>query len=173
MNENIALQDVHNRIYRIRGQQVMLDSDLAILYGESTKRLNQQMRRNLSRFPPDFMFQLSATEIQALRLQSATLEKGAGRGRYRKYRPFAFTEHGIAMLSSVLRSEQAIQVNIAIIRTFIKLRHALAQNRELTRRVEKIEGRLEMHETDIRLMIKDVEELKQPPERPGPPSDVI
>jgi hypothetical protein len=164
MNDFIASQNVESRIYRIRGQQVIVDTDLADMYEVSAKRLNEQVRRNLKRFPPDFMFQLSTVEEKTLRSQFATL-KQTGSGRHRKYRPYVFTEQGVAMLSGVLRSPRAIEVNIAIMRAFVKLRHALVSSRDIARRVEKIEGKVDMHETDIRLLVQDVEALKI---RPGP-----
>src|SRR5258706_231807 len=155
------MQDVQARIYRIRGQQVMLDADLAELYGVETKQLKRAVRRNIERFPFDFMFRLSRLENNTLRYQFGTLK----RGQHAKYLPYVFTQEGVAMLSSILRSKRAIQVNIAIVRVFVKLRHALLSNRDLTRRVEKIEGKVEMHDTDIRLLVQDVHELKK---RPGP-----
>jgi hypothetical protein len=115
-----STETIERRILLVRGQRVMLDSDLADLYGVSTKRLNEQVRRNIRRFPADFMFQLSSDEAAALRSQSATLE--AGRGKYRKYLPYVFTEQGVAMLSSVLNSERAVQVNIEIMRAFVRLK---------------------------------------------------
>ena len=170
-----ALQRIERRIYFIRGQQVMIDSDLAALYGVVTKVLNQAVRRNIERFPGGFMFQLNKVEIEnwksqfvtsnsdsSLRSQIVTLNK---RGRHTKYLPYAFTEQGVAMLSSVLHSRQAIQVNIAIMRAFVKLRHALLSSRDLNRRVERLEGKVNMHETDIRLLVQDVDQLKK---RPGP-----
>jgi hypothetical protein len=128
----IPVERIASRIYLIRSQKVMLDADLAALYGVETKVFNQAVRRNMDRFPEDFMFQLSAEEAAALRSQFVTLEKG--RGRYPKYAPLAFSEHGVAMLSSVLRSKRAIQVNLAIMRTFVRLREALATNEELARK---------------------------------------
>ncbi len=112
--ELIPSERIEKAILLIRGQKVMLDSDLAELYGVATKRLNEQVRRNRARFPKDFMFQLTGKEAESLRSQNATLKKG--RGRHRKYAPYAFTEQGVAMLSSVLNSERAIEVNIAIMR---------------------------------------------------------
>ena len=123
-------QRIAQRIYRIRAQKVMLDEDLAELYGVPTKRLNEQVTRNINRFPEDFMFRLTREEDQALRSQNATLK---GRGQHRKHHPPAFTKHGILMLSSVLRSEQAVQVNIAIMRAFVRLRQSKAR-RVLCRR---------------------------------------
>lgn len=116
----------------------MLDEDLAVLYGVETKSLNQAVRRNASRFPSDFMFQLSGEEARFLRSQIVTLEKG-GRGRYRKYLPYAFTEHGVAMLSSVLRSQRAIATNIEIVRAFVRLRSAVRVGLELADRVIAVE----------------------------------
>ncbi|MCI0642166.1 MAG: ORF6N domain-containing protein [Gemmataceae bacterium] len=112
--ELIPVERIEKAILLIRGHKVLLDHDLAKLYGVSTKRLNEQVRRNRGRFPEDFMFQLTAHEAEALRSQIATLKKG--RGQHRKFAPYAFTEQGVAMLSSVLNSERAIEVNIAIMR---------------------------------------------------------
>jgi len=151
-------------IYRIRGQQVMLDADLAALYGVQTKNLNKAVSRNIERFPVDFMFRLSQQENEALRFQFGTLK----RGQHSKYLPFAFTQEGVAMLSSVLRSPRAAQVNIAIMRAFVKLRHAMLAQQGIARRVEKLEGKVNMHETDIRLLVQDVQKLKKNP-RPGGP----
>lgn len=157
-----ASTSISDWILRIRGHQVMSDKDLAVLYGVTTKRLNQQVRRNLSRFPGDFMFQLSVGEIERLRSQIVTSKPGRGG---RRYRPLVFTEQGVAMLSTVLNSERAIQVNIAIMRAFVKLRHAILAHRDLGRRIEKVEGRLSIAETDIRLVRGDVEELKNKPNK--------
>jgi ORF6N domain len=114
---------VESKIRFTRGEKVMLDEDLASLYGVEVKVLNQAVRRNIDRFPEDFMFQLSAEEWDSLRSQSVTLE--VGRGKFRKYTPYVFTEQGVAMLSSVLNSKQAIAVNIEIMRTFVKLRRIM------------------------------------------------
>ena len=123
-------------IYLIRGKKVMLDSDLADLYGVTTKRLNEQVRRNIQRFPGDFMFQLDKMEYLSLRSQFATLE---GRGKHKKYLPYVFIEHGILMLSSVLNSDRAIQVNIQIMRTFTRLRKLMATNELLRTKIEEME----------------------------------
>jgi ORF6N domain len=117
---SVPVEAVKGKIYLIRGQKVLLDSDLAEMYGVETKRLNEQVRRNMARFPADFMFQLDEGEYKGLRSHFATL-KGA-RGAHRKYFPYVFTEQGIAMLSSVLHSEPAVQVNIAIMRAFVQMR---------------------------------------------------
>ena len=135
--KNITPKVVEKMIYIIRGQKVMLDSELAELYCVLTKNLNKAVKRNIDRFPPDFMFQLSEEEFEALRFQIGTSKRPARGGR--RYMPFLFTEPGIAMLSSVLTSEQAINVNISIVRTFIKMRHLLASEESLTERVGKLE----------------------------------
>lgn len=163
MNELIPQQHVQDRVYRIRGKQVMLDSDLAALYGVPTERVNEQVRRNIRRFPPDFMFQLTHDELVSLRSQIAISKKGKGG---RRYAPFVFTEQGVAMLSSVLRSEKAIEVNIAIMRAFVKLRRVLIASRDVFRRVEKLEGKVNVHDTDIRLLQGDVRDLHR---KAGPP----
>src|ERR1019366_6915758 len=129
MNQLITGQDVQKRIYRIRGQQVMLDRDPAALYGVATKNLNKAVVRNLIRFPGDFMFRLTLSETEILRFHIGTSSWGGLR-----YLPHAFTEQGIAMLSSVLRSENAALVNIAIMRAFVKMRHAILSSREVARR---------------------------------------
>jgi hypothetical protein len=127
---------IQSRIYLIRGQKVLLDSDLAELYQVLTKNLNLAVRRNRSRFPEDFMFQLTPEETDALRLKIATSKPGRGG---RRYQPYVFTEQGVAMLSSVLGSERAIQVNIAIMRTFVQMRHLLATHEELAQRLSEVE----------------------------------
>jgi phage regulator Rha-like protein len=118
---------------------VLLDSDLAEMYGVETKVLNQAVRRNLNRFPADFTFQLNKNEYDALRSQIVTLK--SGRGQHRKYPPYAFTEHGVAMLSSVLRSDRAVQVNIEIVRAFVRLRQLLSSNEELAGKLAALERR--------------------------------
>ena len=126
----------------------MLDEDLAVLYGVKTKQLNQAVRRNIERFPDDFMFQLTLDEARLLRSQFVTLDIG-GRGLYRKYRPYAFTEHGVAMLSSVLRSPRAIAANIEIMRAFIRLRSAVLASKDLAERVYKVEQTQVAHEKEL------------------------
>jgi len=142
----IPVERIETSIYLIRGEKVMLDRDLAKLYGVSTKVFNQAVKRHLGRFPPDFMFQLTidetrkwwlAVERSRLRSQIVTLN----RGRHLKYKPYAFTEHGILMLSSVLNSERAVQVNIEIMRAFIRLRQMLLSNAELSRRLGNLESK--------------------------------
>lgn len=128
---------IETLIYFVRGQKVMLDQDLALLYGVETKRLNEQVKRNHNRFPEDFMFQLNKEELENLRSQFATSSSGYGG---RRHFPFVFTENGVAMLSSVLNSERAIEVNIAIMRTFTKLRSFLAMDTDLNVRMDKLES---------------------------------
>lgn len=161
MSEIAVTQNVESRIYRIRGQQVMLDSDLADLYGVQTRILNRAVMRNSARFPFDFMFELSRQEIMRI----SQIGTSSGRTQSLKFskRVLAFTEQGVAMLSGVLRSHRAVQVNIAIMRAFVRLRHAVLSSRDIARRVDKLEGKVEMHETDIRLLIKDVDRIKKLP----------
>ena len=160
MNKRTLVAQVERRIYLIRGQKVMLDSDLAKLYGVTTKRLNEQVRRNNSRFPPDFMFQLTAEEAKYLRSQFATLK--TGRGIHRKYLPYLFTEQGVAMLSSVLNSDRAIQVNIAIMRVFVNLRRMLVHNKELAAKLAQLERKLEGHDVQIRSLFEAIRQLMAP-----------
>jgi hypothetical protein len=150
----IPAESIVSRIYLIRGQKVMLDSDLAELYEVSTHRLNEQITRNLSRFPDDFVFRLTRAEADSLRSQNAILK--LGRGQHRKYRPRAFTEHGILMLSSVLRSERAVQVNIAIMRAFVRLRQLAASHVELTRKLDALE---EKYDTQFKVVFDAIRAL--------------
>lgn len=137
-SDNAAMVPIENLIYVIRGQQVMLDSDLARLYGVETKRLKEQVKRNINRFPSDFMFELTKNEALSLRSQIATSNKDGVRGGNR-YSPFAFTENGVAMLSSVLKSDTAIEVNIRIMRAFTAMRSFLMNNAHMFKRIETIE----------------------------------
>src|SRR4030067_311054 len=139
MKALIPAEVIERKIYLIRGHKVMLDSDLAELYGVTTKRLNEQVRRNLKRFPSDFMFQLSSKEAESSRSQIATSKRGG-----RRYLPYAFTEQGVAMLSSVLNSDRAIQVNIEIMRAFVHLRRFIATNRNLARRLARLEKKYDV-----------------------------
>jgi len=125
-------------VHSVRGERVLIDADLATLYGVEARVLNQAVKRNRSRFPNDFMFRLSATEAKALRNSSQTVMSSR---RGRAYRPYAFTEQGIAMLSSVLRSPRAVEVNIAIMRTFVQLRRLMDSNRQLARKIEAMENK--------------------------------
>jgi hypothetical protein len=148
---------VEGAILLIRGEKVILDSDLAALYGVSTARLNQQVNRNLDRFPIDFMFQLSNEEFKSLMLQNATSKKG--RGGRRKL-PHAFTEHGAIMAASVLNSERAIQASVQVVRAFVKLRQMLVSNAELARKVEEMEKK---YDRQFRVIFVAIRELMKPP----------
>ena len=130
MTINVPAERITGKIYLIRGTKVMLDSDLAELYGVETRVLKQAVRRNISRFPADFMFELTKKEYQSLRSQDVILK----RGQHSKYPPFAFSEQGVAMLSSTLNSERAIQVNIQIMRAFIRLRQMIATHKDLKKK---------------------------------------
>lgn len=151
---------IERRIYLIRKQKVMLDSDLAELYGVTTKRLNEQVRRNLKRFPEDFMLQLNADEASLLRSQFATSNVGRGG---RRYLPYAFTEQGVAMLSTVLNSERAIQVNIAIMRTFVQLREMLATHKDLAQKLEALEKK---YDRQFKVVFDAIRQLMGPEEPP-------
>ena len=149
---------IERSILLLRGHKVMLDADLAVLYGVSTKRLNEQVRRNRSRFPDDFMFQLTREEVRSLRSQFATSKQGRGG---RRYAPLVFTEQGIAMLSTVLNSERAIQVNIEIMRAFVRLREMIATHKDLARKLEALEKR---YDAQFRVVFDAIRELMKPPE---------
>ncbi len=148
----MELHLIKQKIHTIRGCQVMLDFDLAALYEVSTKALKQAVRRNMERFPDDFMFELTQMEHRLLRSQIVTLE--AGRGKHSKYPPFAFTEHGVAMLSGVLNSPKAIETNIAIIRAFIALRKYALNFTELEQQIAELEARFERDFTDVHEALK-------------------
>jgi hypothetical protein len=154
-------EDIVEKIFIIRGQKVMLDKDLAEMYGVTTKVLNQATKRNSSRFPEDFMFLLTEQEVENLRSQFVTSKKGRGGTRYL---PYAFTEQGVAMLSSVLRSETAIQVNIQIIRVFTKMKQLLMDNKDLLLRVEKIEHHLLKQDEDTKAIFEILKKLLEQPE---------
>jgi phage regulator Rha-like protein len=137
----------------------MLDSDLAELYGVEIRVLNQAVKRNIKRFPSDFMFQLNEEESESLRSQFVTLKKG--RGQHRKYLPYAFTEQGVAMLSSVLKSEKAIEVNILIMRAFVKLREMIASNKDLAKRLDELEQK---YDAQFKIVFDAIRQLMVPPE---------
>lgn len=148
---------IQPRILTVRGQKVMLDSDLAELYGVETFNLNKAVKRNTERFPSDFMFQLTPAEHEALRFQSGMIKRG--RGQHRKYAPYVFTEQGVAMLSSVLRGPRAITVNIFIMRAFVKLREVLSTNRDLADRLASVETKVTTHDVAIRGIVEAIEQL--------------
>jgi hypothetical protein len=144
-NPLVPVEAIERRIYLIRGQKVMLDQDLAELYGVTTGNLNLAVRRNQLRFPQDFMFELSTEEMKSLILQSA---RAKGRGG-RRTPPYAFTEQGVAMLSSVLKSQRAVLVNIVIMRAFVRLREMLATHRDILRKLDEMEKKYQRHDTQI------------------------
>ena len=163
MNQAVLVERVERKILLIRGHKVMLDSNLAELYGVETKTLNRAVKRNRERFPEDFMFQLTPEESENLRYQF-----GTSRGEYggRRYLPYVFTEQGVAMLSSVLRSKRAVQVNIAIMRAFVKLRQMLAGNKELAGKLAELERKLEGHDQQIHSLFEAIRQLMAPPASP-------
>ena len=156
----ISVDRIEKAILLVRRQKVMLDADLAGLYGVETRVLVQAVKRNLERFPEDFMFQLNNDEVLFLRSQIVTLKKG--RGQHSKYLPYAFTEQGVAMLSSVLRSHQAIQVNIEIMRALIRLRQMLASHAELARKLNALEKKYDAQFKDV---FEAIRQLMAPPEQ--------
>ena len=156
----VPVEIVKGKIYLIRGQKVLLDVDLAELYGVEVKVLNQGVKRNADRFPQDFMFQLDEIEYAGLRSQIVTLK--SGRGAHRKYLPYVFTEQGVAMLSSVLKSDRAVQVNIAIMRAFVLMRELAASNRELSGKFAELERRVGTHDDAIRALFDAIGQLMTP-----------
>lgn len=164
MSEIVATYKIDEKIYLLRGHKVMLDSDLASLYGVELRVLNQAAQRNLERFPPDFMFRISKEEHKVLRSQIVILEKG--RGRYSKYLPCVFTEQGVAMLSGVLHSKRAIRANIEIMRAFVRLRQVLSLHKDLARKLETLEKTVAGHEENFRAVFEAIRELMKAPEKP-------
>ena len=158
-SSSIAPQRVERRILSLRGQKVMLSTDLAELYKVAPKALVQAVKRNRERFPVDFMFQLTRPEFADLKSQSVTSSWGGAR----RAAPYAFTEQGVAMLSSVLRSPRAVQVNIAIMRAFVKLREILATHRDLARRLDEMESK---YDKQFRVVFDAIRQLMTPPEKP-------
>src|SRR3989304_5244369 len=167
----VPMERIERAILLLRGHKVMLDSDLASLYGVETKVLNQAVSRNIERFPPDFMFQL--TEAEATRLRSQTVTLKTGRGQHRKYLPYAFTEQGVAMLSGILRSPRAVEVNIQIMRAFVRLRQLLSVHRELAERLAKLEEQMRQRDHAVAHQFQEVfallDQLFSPPSPPRKP----
>ncbi len=170
MNKGVArkpsvfpTERIVSRIFLVRGQKVMLDADLAELYGVTTKRLNEQVKRNIERFPSDFTFQLNVREHDSLRSQFATSKEQSGRGG-RRYLPYVFTEHGAIMASAVLDSERAVQVSIYVVRAFVRLREMLSSNKELARKLNELERKLATHDHAITNLIEAIRQLMAPPE---------
>jgi phage regulator Rha-like protein len=150
---------VESRILILRRQRVILDNDLAELYGVSVKRLNEQVRRNRERFPADFMFRLAAKEDQILRSQIATSSQKHGG---RRYPPYAFTEHGAIMAATVLNSKRAIEMSVFVVRAFVRMREMLLKNRQLAAKINELDRRLETHDTAIQDLIDAIKELMAP-----------
>jgi hypothetical protein len=157
----IAVQRIAQSIRWIRGHKVLLDSDLGALYGVTTGNLNKAVSRNRDRFPADFMFQVTAEDAEDLIFQIGRSKRRGGR----RHRPYAFTEQGIAMLSSVLNSDRAIRVNIAIMRAFVKLRQMLDTSRELARKFSELEARVGKHDEEIGAIMEAIRQLMAPPEK--------
>ncbi|HEY6465480.1 MAG TPA: ORF6N domain-containing protein [Candidatus Acidoferrales bacterium] len=157
----LPLDRIESRILVVRNHKVILDSDLAGLYGVTTKRLNEQVKRNKDRFPADFMFQLNTAEADDLRSQKATSKSARGG---RRYRPYAFTEHGAIMAAAVLNSPRAVEVSIYVVRAFIKLREMLGTHKELARKFAELEKHIEGHDEDITTLFEAIRQLMEPPE---------
>jgi ATP-dependent Clp protease ATP-binding subunit ClpA len=162
----VAVDEISRSIRVLRGQRVLLDAELAALYGVTTKRLNEQVRRNLNRFPADFMFQLTTEEALASRSQIATLK--IGRGQNIKYRPYAFTEHGAIQAANVLNSPRAVEMSVYVVRAFVQLRELFASNAELARRLDELEARIEKklvgHDQAIAAMLSAIRQLMSSPQ---------
>ena len=164
------IQSIQNRIYELRGERVMLDRDLAILYETETKRLTEAVKRNIKRFPPDFMFRLTTEEFEQLRFQIEIIEKNdplrpqiatlkTGRGQHSKYLPYAFTEHGVAMLSGILNSDKAIQMNIAIVRAFIEMRRFSIVHTDWKEQIREIKESIMAHDVQLNQIYDALENL--------------
>ena len=156
---------IEEQIFLVRGQKVLLDADLAALYEAKVKALNQAVKRNEDRFPPDFVFQLMAEEKEALRSQTVTSKSSRGG---RRYAPYAFTEHGAIMAASVLNSPRAVEMSIYVVRAFLPLRETLATHKELAAKLAELEQRLETHDHEIVEIVKGIHVLAMPPEKPAP-----
>jgi len=178
-------QGIEHMIMTIRGQKVILDADLACIYGVSTKRLNEQVRRNADRFPPDFAFVLIVQEVRNLKSQFATSSLGLNLSQFltrsthggRRKLPMAFTEHGAIMAANVLRSRRAIQMSVFVVRAFIRMRQILIGQKGLARKLEELEkeltARLDIHETAINEMLRQIRRLLSPPSEPERPKKRI
>jgi hypothetical protein len=159
MKALVPLEVIEQKIFLVKGQKVMLDCDLAALYGVTTKRLNEQVRRNVKRFPADFMYQLSREEFESLKSHFATSSSWGGR----RTRPYVFTEQGIAMLSSVLNSNRAIEVNIQIMRAFVKLREMMSSHKDLARKLVELEKK---YDGQFQIVFEAIRQLIEVEERP-------
>lgn len=162
----VPAERIESRILLIRGNKVILDSDLSDLYGVDTKRLNEQVKRNSRRFPPGFMFRLTSREVKALRSQFATsnLQRGG-----RRYRPYVFTEHGVIMAASVLNTARAINASIYVVRAFVKLRQMYGAQKEIARKLAELEKRIQGHDQEITALFDAIRELMNPPAKRAKP----
>ena len=168
----IPSERLDNAILEIRGRKVMLGHDLASLYGVSTRRLNEQVKRNTSRFPPDFMFQLTWEEAQALRSQTVTLDEAGlrsqfatlKRGKHYKYRPYAFTEHGAVMAATILSTPRAVEVSVFVVRAFVRLSRVAADQRRFALKLAEIEAKLTTHDRSFQVVFATIKQLMLPPE---------
>jgi len=159
----VATRKVDSRILVLRGQKVILDADLAELYGVQVRQLNQQVKRNAKRFPLAFRFQVSAQELRNLRSQNVISSEGHGGTRYR---PYVFTEHGAIMAATVLNSERAIEMSVFVVMAFVRMRRAIATNRQVLAKLAEVERRLESHDADIQDLMDAIRELINPPDPP-------
>lgn len=161
-----TVDTVAGRIHFVRGQKVVVDADLAMLYGVATSRFNEQVRRNVARFPSDFMFRLTAEEDAALRSQIATSKTGRGG---RRYLPYAFTEHGAIMAATILNSPRATEMSVFIVRAFVQLREALATHRQVAQKLDELERKVSSHDKAIAGVIDAIRQLMAPPVSPKRP----
>lgn len=158
----IPIEKIESRILFIREHKVILDSDLAMLYGVSTKAFNQAVKRNSRRFPSNFMFQLTRDEMGSLRSQSVTIENGKAvsqKGKHRKYLPYAFTEHGALMSANVLNSERAVDVSVLVVEAFVRLRQMVLSHKELSQKLKELEDRLDMHDGNTIVIMETLRKL--------------
>ena len=159
-SSQLSIPEIESRIFIVRNDKIMLDSDLATLYGVTTMRLNEQVKRNRERFPKDFMFRLNEDEYRLLISQIATSKKGRGG---RRYLPFVFTEHGAIMLASVLNSGRAIETSILVVRAFVRFREMFSGHKEITRKLTELEKRLAGHDSDIKAILSAIRQLMATP----------
>ena len=184
--ERYKTQPIEQMIMTVRGQRVILDADLARIYGVPTRRLNEQVRRNADRFPPDFVFNLTEQEVEDLKSQIATSSAGLNRSQFAtgsqrhrdpRFIPFAFTEHGVLMAANVLRSKRAVQMSVFVVRAFIRMRQMLIEQRDLSRKLAALEkeltAKINVHETAINEMFRQIKRLLSPPSEPEPPKKRI
>ena len=162
----ILVDQIEPLIHEVRGQRVILDSDLARLYGVPTKRLNEQVQRNIARFPEDFLFRLTSAEAESLRSQFATSKVSRGG---RRYLPHAFTEHGAFMAASLLNSPRAVEVSVFVVRAFVKLRQLVLSHKELAGKLDQLERKFAGHDDTIRQLVAAIRQLMAPPDPPAKP----